>query len=227
MFDAVFIDADNTLFDFDRTEEKALLDTAHKFSVDFNEQNLSEYKAINKTCWELHDNGKLANADLNLRRWSLWLERIHPTAGISAIELANYYADSLSRQCEKEEGAEKLMQYLIAKAPVHIITNGFPSSQLHRWRLAGWESLLQGITVSAVVGVQKPDAEIFHIAMKEVGISDASRCLMIGDNITADVQGPQAVGMKGCWYQRNGAENKTNIQPDFTVTHLNEIEKIF
>ena len=140
--------------------------------------------------------------------------------------MAEYYADSLARQCEKEEGADELMQYLLAKMPVHIITNGFPSSQQHRWRLAGWEPLLQGITVSAVVGVQKPDAEIFHLAMNDVGLTDASRCLMIGDNIIADVKGPQDVGMKGCWYQRHGATNNTDIHPDYTVTHLREIQNI-
>ncbi|MDX1475829.1 MAG: HAD family hydrolase, partial [Reinekea sp.] len=124
------------------------------------------------------------------------------------------------------DGADDLMQYLAAKLPVHVITNGFPSSQQHRWRKAGWDGLLHGITVSAAVGVQKPEADIFHIAMAAVGVTDPGRCLMIGDTLEADVRGPQNVGMKGCWYQRKGAENNTDIQPDYVVTQLSDIKEL-
>lgn len=227
MFDAVFIDADNTLFDFDRTQAKAINHSLSHFSLPADSAVLAEYDRINKQVWALYNQGDIRNDDINLLRWQQWLQWLGKTETVNAGELAEHYADSLAQQCELEEGADALMTYLLDKLPVHIITNGFPSTQQHRWRKAGWETKLQGITVSSVVGVQKPDAEIFHLAMKAVGVSDASRCLMIGDTLVADVQGPQQMGMKACWYQRKGAQNNTDIKPDFTVQHLEQIAAIF
>ena len=227
MFDAVFIDADNTLFDFDRTQAKAINHSLSHFSLPADSAVLAEYDRINKQVWALYNQGDIRNDDINLLRWQQWLQWLGKTETVNASELAEHYPDSLAQQCELEEGADALMIYLLDKLPVHIITNGFPSTQQHRWRKAGWETKLQGITVSSVVGVQKPDAEIFHLAMKAVGVSDASRCLMIGDTLVADVQGPQQMGMKACWYQRKGAQNNTDIKPDFTVQHLEQIAAIF
>lgn len=226
MFDAIFIDADNTLFDFDRTQEKAIVDTLNHFSLPRDESALALYQTINKQCWQDYHQGLIRNEEINPRRWREWLQRLELNKTVLDTELADYYAESLSLQCEKEDGADELMAYLSAKLPLHVITNGFPSTQQHRWRKAGWEDKLHGITVSSVVGVQKPDAQIFHLAMKAVGVQDPSRCLMIGDTLEADVLGPQLSGMKACWYRRKGAVNQTEIVPDYTVVDLRDIIRI-
>jgi YjjG family noncanonical pyrimidine nucleotidase len=227
LFDAVFMDADNTLFDFDQTQNKALLQCLNYFSLPLTEDAIANYLRINHHCWGQLDRGEVKAEDINQLRWQRWLDEMGYAQTHNSAQVAAYYLASLSEQCEKEEGAEALVQRLAKKVPIHIITNGLPEAQQHRWRKAGWEGLLHGITVSAVEGVQKPDAKIFEIAMERVGVTDPSRCLMIGDNIEADVYGPQQMGMKGCWYRRNGAQNNTDIQPDFEVTHLDHIADFF
>jgi YjjG family noncanonical pyrimidine nucleotidase len=226
MFAAVFIDADNTLFDFDRTQAKALNESLQAFGLPSASADVAEFDRINLQQWDLYHQGKIQNHEINHRRWSIWLEAVD-RADTDVPALSAHYAEALAQQCEKEAGAEALVQFLTARVPVHVITNGFPSSQAHRWRKAGWEDKLHGITVSAEVGVQKPDAKIFELAMKAVGVDKPEHCLMIGDNLVADVEGPQAVGMKGCWYQRNGAENTLGVKPDYTVTHLDQIQGLF
>ena len=225
-FDAIFIDADNTLFDFDRTQRKAIADSLARFSLPAHGEAIAHYNRINRDCWNQHNEGLIHNSEINHLRWSRWTEHMGLIEQVCPVQLADHYEASLAQQCEKETGADELMEYLLGKYPVHIITNGFPAVQAHRWRLAGWEERLQGITVSSVVGVKKPEPEIYHIAMRHVGVNDASRCLMIGDDIKSDVQGPQQVGMKGCWYQRNDAVNETDIEPDFSVRHLVDVLSI-
>jgi YjjG family noncanonical pyrimidine nucleotidase len=222
-FDAVFIDADNTLFDFDKTQEKAITQTLTHFSLPKTTDVLAVYEQINADMWDQYHKGRIQNHEINPLRWQRWLNEVKPSVSVDYAELAVHFADSLAQQCEKEPGAEELMQHMTQKLPVHVITNGFPSSQKYRWHKAGWHDKLHGITVSAEVGVQKPHPDIFRIAMEAVGIRDSQRCLMIGDHIEADVKGPQMVGMKGCWYQRKNAKNLSEITPDFTVTHLSDI----
>lgn len=45
------------------------------------------------------------------------------------------------------------------------------------------------------VGVEKPDARIFHLASKEIGIPPEN-CMYVGDQIKVDVEGAAAVGMQ-------------------------------
>jgi len=222
-FDVIFIDADNTLFDFDQTQQNAITDSLSQFSLPSHAEAIAHYNRINRDCWRLHNEGVIQNRDINHLRWRRWIDCMGLNDLVSSTQLADHYEASLALQCEKEDGADKLMAYLFDHYPVHIITNGFPAVQAHRWRLAGWQDRLQGMTISSVVGVKKPDPEIYQLAMKSVGIIDADRCLMIGDDLNSDVQGAQNVGMKGCWYQRKQAVNETGIKPDYIVRHLAEI----
>lgn len=50
------------------------------------------------------------------------------------------------------------------------------------------------IVVSGVEGVEKPDPEIFRIAMERAGVEPAS-CVYVGDNPELDVEAALAVGM--------------------------------
>lgn len=63
---------------------------------------------------------------------------------------------------------------------------------------------LQHISISAVVGWEKPHPEIFQHAITAVAVEPA-RALHIGDNLQADVQGALQAGLQPLWLQRDGA----------------------
>ena len=62
---------------------------------------------------------------------------------------------------------------------------------------------IQHVSISAVVGWEKPHAEIFRHATAAVGVSPG-RSLHIGDSLQADVQGAQQAGLQPLWLQRDG-----------------------
>lgn len=55
--------------------------------------------------------------------------------------------------------------------------------------------LIEDVINSAEVGYEKPNPEIYKIAMNKVGTVDG--LWMIGDNVLADVLGAESVGIKG------------------------------
>jgi putative hydrolase of the HAD superfamily len=59
----------------------------------------------------------------------------------------------------------------------------------------------QHISISAVVGWEKPHAEIFRHATAAVAVEPA-RALHVGDSLQADVQGAQQAGLQPLWLQR-------------------------
>lgn len=223
MYQAIFIDADNTLFDFDRTQHLSISECLDHFQLPSHPEAIDFYNEVNRDAWRRYNEGEIASEAINIERWRPWLQKYDPDQRHCAQAVAARYADNLAQQCEKEAGAERLMTLLLQHWPVHIITNGFSSTQKHRWHLSGWHAHLSGITVSAEVGVKKPEPEIFHIAMAAVGVTQPEKCLMIGDSLQSDIAGAHSVGMKSCWYQRNGEVYGGHIEPDITVTHLDQL----
>ena len=61
----------------------------------------------------------------------------------------------------------------------------------------------QHVSISAVVGWEKPHAEIFRHATTAVAVVP-ERALHIGDNLQADVQGARQAGLQPLWLQREG-----------------------
>jgi putative hydrolase of the HAD superfamily len=62
---------------------------------------------------------------------------------------------------------------------------------------------IQHVSISAMVGWEKPHPEIFQHATAAVAVPPA-RALHIGDSLQADVQGAQQAGLQPLWLQREG-----------------------
>lgn len=56
-------------------------------------------------------------------------------------------------------------------------------------------ALVECIIDSTVVGIEKPDPRIFHIALEKIGL-DPGRCAYIGDTVVFDVNGARAAGLR-------------------------------
>jgi len=65
---------------------------------------------------------------------------------------------------------------------------------------------LQQVSISALVGWEKPHRQIFQHATAAVAV-DPARAVHIGDNLHADVQGAQQAGLQPLWLQRDGASH--------------------
>ncbi len=62
---------------------------------------------------------------------------------------------------------------------------------------------LDGVVTSAAVGARKPDARIFHEALRVAGC-DASEALHVGDSSEEDVAGAEAAGIRALLLDRAG-----------------------
>lgn len=84
-----------------------------------------------------------------------------------------------------------------------------------------------GLVVSAVVTSEdarayKPRAEPFELALKTLGLP-ASEVLHVGDSLTADVAGAEALGLDTAWINRSGRRLPQGCAATFTATSLAEL----
>ena len=67
------------------------------------------------------------------------------------------------------------------------------------------------VTLSYEHGYAKPHPSIFQTTLEQLGVHEG-RCLHIGDDPIADIQGARGVGMKTAFISRDGAEADSDIQ---------------
>jgi len=78
---------------------------------------------------------------------------------------------------------------------------------------------------SSTVGFRKPGKAIFDMALKEANVA-ASQAIFIGDRFDADIAGAQNAGIVSVWKNRENRENPENVNPDYSIVNLEELETI-
>ncbi len=81
-------------------------------------------------------------------------------------------------------------------------------------------SYFKNVIISEVVGVNKPDPQIFHHAVELAGAT-IPESVMIGDSIEADIRGAMGVGMDAIYFNPAGLEKPADVAVQ--VTHLKEL----
>jgi len=76
----------------------------------------------------------------------------------------------------------------------------------------GVKPLLQVVVTSQDTGFNKPQPEIFQVALRQAG-TQASEAIYVGDQYQVDVVGASKAGMKGVLLDRNGYFEETTDCP--------------
>ncbi|MEX0683056.1 MAG: HAD family hydrolase [Dehalococcoidia bacterium] len=96
----------------------------------------------------------------------------------------------------------------------------------------GLDQLFEVIVVSCDVGYLKPHPRIYQVALERLDV-EAEECLMVGDNLRADVEGPKTLGMGAVWRRpplgepveetSDEVEVEGPVQPDFAIAEIGEL----
>ena len=223
-YNCIMMDIDNTLLDFDAAEHKALLETLQQFSLPCDEAAVSRYHEINSSLWGELNKGKIRRDKLVVERFDRFVKEIGAAA--KATELNRAYTEHLATHADVIPGAEEALQELAEVATMIAVSNGTESVERGRLKLSGFEKYFDDIFISETVGVSKPNPKIFQMAMRKLGIEHSDKVLVVGDSLSADIQGGVNAGLDTCWVNFANEENKTGIQPKYTVHSYEELYRI-
>jgi len=104
-----------------------------------------------------------------------------------------------------------------------LVTNGAPDVQ--REKLAGTALAYRfaAVVISADIGVAKPDARVFDLALKALGVG-AADAAMVGDSLQRDVAGARNAGLRAVWIDRGRVATKPDDPvPDARIRALSEV----
>ena len=224
----LFIDLDDTIYDFSSASREAFMETYEllhydRFFDSFNHY-YSIYEPYNLELWHIYGEGKITKEELNKRRYSYPLEVV----GIKDQELADTFCrEALGRIPTKNrliDGAIELLEYLSPKYNMYILSNGFKELQSHKMRTAGIDKYFDALILSEDIGVNKPNRELYEYALEKTG-SKLEESIMIGDMFETDIVGAANIGMKQIYFNPKKKESH-KFAPTYMVTELLHIKDI-
>jgi len=141
-----------------------------------------------------------------------------------ASELASAHVDEQPRHHVPFPETRAALEELSASYRLAILTNGAPAVQRGKISAAGLGSYFEDVFVSGDVGVGKPDAESYRVALRRLDVS-ADRLVMVGNSLANDVAGPQRAGLRAVWMNRTGASSG-EVRPDGKIARLDELRSV-
>ena len=132
--------------------------------------------------------------------------------------LAERYQFFLSKQGQIFPGVEDLLKNLIHQGyELYAATNGIAFIQTGRLEQSGIATFFKEIFISEQLHTQKPDAAFYEKIGARISNFDKKYALMIGDSLSADIQGGNNAGIDTIWYNPHHLENKSLAQPTYEV----------
>lgn len=220
-YDWLWFDADGTLFNFNRAEELALKQVFQLINVPFQDEYASLYKEINQQLWHALEKQEITPAVLQVRRFELLLQALH--VEYSASQLSDEFLRQLAACGDLLEGAFELLKALSGSSQIAIVTNGLQAIQRGRLAHSEIRDFVAELIISEEVGAAKPKTEFFEAASARTGNPPKSAVLIIGDSLSADIQGGANYGIETCWYNPLGESRPAGVHITYEIRHLRDL----
>ena len=212
----LLFDLDHTLLDFDAAEDVALSHLLKEEGVEDIQAYKDYYVPMNKALWKDLELKKIKKQELVNTRFA----KLFAHFGIEkdGAYLAERYQFFLSKQGQIFPGVEDLLKKLIHQGyELYAATNGITYIQTGRLEQSGIAPFFKEIFISEQLHTQKPDAAFYEKIGARISNFDKKNALMIGDSLSADIQGGNNAGIDTVWYNPDHLENNTQAQPTYEV----------
>ncbi len=219
-YEWVLLDADGTLFDYDRAECYALERTLHDFDLPFDAQTVADYRRINSALWLDFEAGKVEADRLKVLRFERLLSVMDADARVDPARFSAAYLGHLGECAALIKCADHVVRALHARARLALITNGLKEVQRSRLAKSGLEPFFEAVIISDEIGVAKPDPGIFDVAFLRMGDPDRSEVLIVGDSLTSDMKGGYDYGIDTCWFNPDHAPREPRIATCYEIEGL-------
>lgn len=226
----LFFDLDHTLWDFEANAKETLkeLYKIHDLgSRGVNDFDLfhKNYLAHNEKLWKRYRDGLIRQEELRFKRMWLSLQDFQIADEELAKTMSIQFLDLLPANNILFPHAKEVLLYLKDKQyQLHLITNGFETTQHRKLANSGLKEYFIEIITSEGSNSLKPNKEIFEFAIGKC-CANKEECIMIGDSIEVDIIGAMNAGIDQVYVNHLGID--PSVKPTYIVRTLKELEDVF
>lgn len=226
----LFFDLDHTLWDFDANSAHTLMQVYQECRLE--DIGITDYEAFatsynehNERLWARFRNGFLKRDELRWKRFALTLLDFKIGDPHLAHELSSAYLEILPNQRRLTPHATEVLEHCKAQGyTMHLITNGFESTQRQKLQISGISQYFTHLITSEMSNSMKPQAAIFNYALQTAD-AKAEESIMIGDALEIDILGAFYAGIDQVYY--NPARTPHRHKPTYEIASLSELMTLF
>ena len=138
-------------------------------------------------------------------------------------ELSQFWFQQFGLSAVAMPGAKSLLTELKQRGyKLAVISNGGHATRLSILQGLGFSHYFDAIVSSGLLGISKPNPEIFLHTSRQLGVS-AQHCLYVGDHPMNDIQGATDAGMMAIWLE--GFHDAGEHGPINRIQNLAEIKQ--
>ena len=224
MIKTLLWDVDGTLLDFLAAEKYGMETCLGEIGVELTEEMLAVYSRINRSWWEKHEKGLCTREEIFIGR----LKDFFGEYGIAYTDYDHFnrqYQIALGEAVFPVDDSLTLLKELGKTCKQYMVTNGSKLAQELKLAKSGIDQLCDGVFISELVGIQKPEKAFFDRVQEATGYVK-EETLIIGDSLSSDIKGGNNAGIKTCWYNPKGAPLRGDVTVDYEIGNLWELIEI-
>jgi len=216
MIEFVFLDLDDTILDFHRSEAEAIRRTLAEVSGEMPSDGvIQRYSEINDAQWKRLERGELTIPEVRLVRFEILFGELG--WDVDPMTAHETYERFLCDGHDTVDGALPMLERLFGAYSLYIASNGTPYMQKKRIADAGIGHFFKEIFISGELGAVKPQRAFFDACAARIPQFDPARAIILGDSLTSDILGGKNAGMRTCWFNPHGKAARADIVPDFEI----------
>ncbi|SDF86399.1 putative hydrolase of the HAD superfamily [Facklamia miroungae] len=223
----LLFDLDNTLFNFNQAQDQALLEFLSEQGIagDQIPAYVEYYVPLNHSLWKKLEAGLIEREELINTRFALLFQHFGQPA--KGEDLAAAYQVCMGRQGQLIEGA---IDFLTAcqkqNKRLFAISNGISKIQRARLDHAKLNPYFEQIFISEEIGHVKPSKDFFTYVASQISEYTNDQALVIGDSLSADIQGALNAGIDCVWFNRLSKDKALTLPANYVVDNYSDLAKI-
>lgn len=221
LYHTFLLDADDTLLDFQASQDEAFRYTCHHFGVEPTEDLIRTYARLNSRYWAMFERGEITKEALVVARFDELVAQ-HGLPG-TGIQWEAIYQPQLAQGFHTVSHAHEVLQQLHQQATLACVTNGVASTQQNRLTHAGLAPYFDALFISEAVGAPKPEAFYFQHVQQALSLPHWQGVLLVGDSPTSDMAGGFRMGIDTCWVHTPETSWQGQPQPTYQITDLRQL----
>jgi HAD superfamily hydrolase (TIGR01549 family) len=225
----LLFDLDDTLVSFDQHSAPAWRQVCEAAAPKTGWSASELYREIHRVgelYWSDPERHRLGRLDLDNTRRRL-VRQAFTNLGVDTA-LANQVTDTFIALREERmdvfPGAKDTLVALARTRRLALITNGESHKQRAKIDRFALGPLFERIFIEEEIGFGKPDPRAYGHVLAELAVAPDA-CWMIGDNLSWDVAGAQALGIFAVWndWRGQGLPPDSTVQPDLVIRSVSEL----
>lgn len=226
MMKVILWDVDGTLLNFLAAEEQAIRSCFAHFGLgECTDEMLEAYSKINKKYWKRLEDGVMTKPEILVGRFREFFE-VYGLDTSVAEAFNKEYQVRLGDTIVFCDDAYNLVSDLRSRVKQYAVTNGTKVAQDRKLSKSGLDQLFDGIFISDVLGVEKPNLEFFQKVFNVIGEYAADEVVIVGDSLSSDIRGGNNAGILCAWYNPGGDAVPAGVRVDYDLRNLQEIREI-